>query len=114
MSRTSSGEGRRATWPVSTARRGPTSSERRASFRRRQLESRAPLDDSVASPERETEQLVDLTGALHGLPYRQRHALVLREWQGLDYSEIASELGLTQSAVETLLHRARRSLRAAA
>jgi RNA polymerase sigma factor (sigma-70 family) len=87
---------------------------RRSVIRRRRLESQAPLDDSVASPDHDTEQLVDLTGALHGLPHRQRHALVLREWQGLDYAEIASELGLTQSAVETLLHRARRSLRAAA
>jgi RNA polymerase sigma factor (sigma-70 family) len=87
---------------------------RRSVVRRRRLESQVPLDDSVASPERDTEQLVDLTGALHCLPHRQRHALVLREWQGLDYAEIASELGLTLSAVETLLHRARRSLRAAA
>jgi RNA polymerase sigma-70 factor, ECF subfamily len=87
---------------------------RRSVVRRRRIESQAPLDDSVASPERDTERLVDLTGALHGLPHRQRHALVLREWQGLDYAEIASELGLTRSAVETLLHRARRSLRAAA
>ena len=102
-----------AAW-LFTIARNVCLTRRRSTFRRRQLESRAPLDDSVASPERETEQLVDLTGALHGLPYRQRHALVLREWQGLDYSEIASELGLTQSAVETLLHRARRSLRAAA
>jgi len=39
---------------------------------------------------------------------------LLREWQGLSYEEIAAELGLTQSAVEALLHRARRSLRAAA
>jgi len=102
-----------AAW-LFTIARNVCLTRRRSTFRRRRLESQAPLDDSVASPERETEQLVDLTGALYGLPYRQRHALVLREWQGLDYSEIASELGLTQSAVETLLHRARRSLRAAA
>jgi len=39
---------------------------------------------------------------------------VLREWQGLEYAEIADRLGLTHAAVETLLHRARRTLRAAA
>jgi len=82
--------------------------------RRRRLESLTPLDDSVPSPDRDAEKLVDLTGALHRLPQRQRRALVLREWQGLNYDEIASELGLTQAAVETLLHRARRSVRAAA
>jgi RNA polymerase sigma-70 factor (ECF subfamily) len=91
---------------------------RRSAFRRRRLETPIAIDESHASPEHETERardrLVDLTGALQGLPARQRHAIVLREWQGLNYAEIASELGLSESAVETLLHRARRSLRAAA
>jgi hypothetical protein len=44
------------------------------------------------------------------MPEQQRRAILLREWQGLSYREVASELGLTQSAVETLLFRARRSL----
>ena len=87
---------------------------KRSSFRRRRLETPVWIDDSVPSPERETEALFDLAGAVRGLPATQRRAIVLREWQGLSYEEIASELGLTQPAVETLLHRARRSLRAAA
>ena len=36
--------------------------------------------------------------------------MLLREWQGLSYAEIATELELSQSAVETLLFRARRGL----
>jgi RNA polymerase sigma factor (sigma-70 family) len=40
----------------------------------------------------------------------QRQALLLREWRGFSYREIAEELGLSQAAVETLLFRARRSL----
>jgi RNA polymerase sigma-70 factor (ECF subfamily) len=87
---------------------------RRVAARRRRLESPEPLADTVAAPEPDAGDLVDLAGALHGLPPRQRRALVLREWQGLDYAEIADRLGLTQAAVETLLNRARRSLRAAA
>lgn len=87
---------------------------RRSAVRRRRLESPAPLDGSIPSPERDHESLVDLAGAIHGLPLRQRRALVLREWQGLEYAEIAERLGLTRAAVETLLHRARRNLRAAA
>jgi RNA polymerase sigma factor (sigma-70 family) len=87
---------------------------RRSAVRRRRLESPAELDDSVASPDHDADRIVDLTGALHGLPLRQQRALVLREWQGLEYAEIADRLGLTHAAVETLLHRARRSLRAAA
>jgi hypothetical protein len=34
----------------------------------------------------------------------------LREWQGLTYREISTELGLSQAAVETLIFRARRAL----
>jgi RNA polymerase sigma factor (sigma-70 family) len=87
---------------------------RRTTVRRRQLEAPAPLGDTVASPDHDADRLADLTGALQGLPPRQRRALVLREWQGLEYAEIADRLGLTHAAVETLLHRARRTLRAAA
>jgi RNA polymerase sigma-70 factor, ECF subfamily len=89
-------------------------SRQRSAVRRRRLESPAPLDESVASPAADRERVVDLVGAVSRLPQRQRHALVLRAWQGLEYAEIANALGLTQGAVETLLHRARRTLRAAA
>ena len=42
------------------------------------------------------------------LPDRQRMVLTLRELQGLSYASIARVMGTSQSAVETLLHRARR------
>jgi RNA polymerase sigma factor (sigma-70 family) len=51
-----------------------------------------------------------LYDALQRLTEQQRRAIVLREWQGLSYAEIADELELSQSAVETLIFRARRSL----
>lgn len=54
--------------------------------------------------------LIGLQDALGRLTEPQRRAILLREWQGLSYAEIAIELGLTESAVETLLFRARRSL----
>ena len=44
------------------------------------------------------------------MPESQRRAILLREWQGLSYREIAAELELSQTAVETLIFRARRSL----
>jgi hypothetical protein len=44
------------------------------------------------------------------MPENQRRAILLREWQGLTYKEISTELGLTQGAVETLIFRARRAL----
>ena len=46
------------------------------------------------------------------LPELQRRAVVLREWRGLSYEEIAAELGLTYSAVATHISRGRRLLAA--
>lgn len=42
------------------------------------------------------------------LPERQRMVLTLRELQGLSYASIARVMGISDGAVETLLHRARR------
>ena len=69
------------------------------------------MQDYLPAPPRESpDELIRLNDALEGLPETQRRAIVLREWRGLSYAEIARELKLTQSAVETLIFRARRSL----
>jgi RNA polymerase sigma-70 factor (ECF subfamily) len=69
------------------------------------------LQDVIASPDRDPGiSLGELTQALGAIPARQRRALVLREFQGNSYEEIASELGLSVGAVETLLFRARRGI----
>ncbi|MEX2464428.1 MAG: sigma-70 family RNA polymerase sigma factor, partial [Gaiellaceae bacterium] len=68
------------------------------------------VQDELAAPEKADDELFSLEDALAGMPEQQRRAILLREWQGLSYREVAAELGLTQSAVETLLFRARRSL----
>jgi RNA polymerase sigma factor (sigma-70 family) len=49
--------------------------------------------------------------ALGTLPRRQKRALVLRELGGLSYHELGRALGVSQSAVESLLFRARQHLR---
>lgn len=49
--------------------------------------------------------------AIRNLPDSQRSALILREYEELDYKEIAGLLGLTVSSVKSLLFRARNSLR---
>jgi RNA polymerase sigma factor (sigma-70 family) len=87
----------------------------RSSFRRRRVEAPGDIDamqDVIPSPEADADELIRLPEALEGLPAQQRRALLLREWQGLSYKEIAEELELSQAAVETLLFRARRSLAA--
>jgi RNA polymerase sigma-70 factor (ECF subfamily) len=88
----------------------------RSSGRRGRLEriqDTAILEETVAAPQHSPDALIGLTEALCSLPERQREAILLREWQGLSYQEVAQRMGLTQSAVETLLFRARRSLVAA-
>jgi len=56
------------------------------------------------------DELVGLEEALEDMPDLQRRAIILREWRGCSYREIAQQLSLTSSAVETLIFRARRSL----
>ena len=53
--------------------------------------------------------VADLKQALASIPERQRKALLLREWQGLQPSEIAPRLGASTSETYALLTRARRS-----
>jgi RNA polymerase sigma factor (sigma-70 family) len=85
-----------------------------SSWRRGRLESARDFDalqDVLATPERgDGVSIGELTRALGAIPERQRRALLLREWQGLSYAEIADELGVSVAAVETLIFRARRSV----
>jgi RNA polymerase sigma factor (sigma-70 family) len=89
---------------------------RRSSRRRGRVEAPSDLDavqDVLPAPARESaDELIRLTDALSHMPDNQRRAILLREWQGLSYHEIADELQLSQSAVETLIFRARRTLAA--
>jgi RNA polymerase sigma-70 factor, ECF subfamily len=72
-----------------------------------------PLRDGQASdagPDDAGPTVGELLVALSRIPPRQRQAIVLREFEGRSYKEIAEILGVTTSALETLLFRARRSL----
>lgn len=51
--------------------------------------------------------------AIDALPRKQRDALLLREFGGLSYDELAVALAVSAPAIESLLFRARRRLRAA-
>jgi RNA polymerase sigma factor (sigma-70 family) len=90
------------------------SSSRRAWTRRGALATAQDVDalhDVIPTPDRDVPVTADeFRDALSAMPDTQRRALLLREWRGLSYSEIADKLGLTQSATETLLFRARRTL----
>ncbi|MDD9267656.1 RNA polymerase sigma factor [Paenibacillus sp. GCM10023248] len=49
--------------------------------------------------------------AINSLPEKQRSALILREYDQMDYQEIANILGQTVSSVKSLLFRARASVK---
>src|SRR5712691_6003814 len=86
---------------------------RRSAWRRGRVESAQDpdaLQNLAVAPQGSHDELAGLADALAELPPNQRRAILLREWQGLSYKEIAAELELTDAAVETLLFRARRSL----
>ena len=53
------------------------------------------------------------TRALKALPDRQRLALTLFHYEGLSQIEVGATLGISDEAVESLLARARRALKAA-
>jgi RNA polymerase sigma factor (sigma-70 family) len=88
-------------------------SRHRSSWRRGKVESPnnfEVLQEVVAGPDHGADELIRLQEVLEAMPENQRRAILLREWQGLTYREISTELGLTQGAVETLIFRARRAL----
>ena len=83
-------------------------SRRRSTWRRGRIES--PTDFEVVeelapAPSHRADELIGLQGVLE----QMRSCLLLKQ-QGLSYREIATELELSQAAVETLIFRARRSL----
>ena len=63
-----------------------------------------------AAFEHERPDLDEVLTALARLTFNQRAAIVMRELEGRSYQEIAGVLGLSVSAVEALLFRARRRL----
>lgn len=87
-------------------------SQRLAATRRSNREVLRDFDGAAepAAAQTDADELFGLTDALSTMPPRLRTALLLREWQGLSYREIASSLGTTESAVTTLIWRARRHL----
>ena len=73
-----------------------------------------PLEDHVdqlAVPDTDQPDVVGVLRALGRLPFNQRAALAMRELEGRSYAEIADTIGVSVPAVETLIFRARKTLR---
>lgn len=74
-------------------------------------EESAPAGQIRHLAERELGQRVD--AALQALPERQRLAITLFHYEGMSQIEVGQVLGISDEAVESLLARARRSLKVA-
>jgi RNA polymerase sigma factor (sigma-70 family) len=83
-----------------------------AGRRRRAVEfAHDPHRLAEVAPGREaSDGLLGLDEALAVLPDPQRRAVLLRDWQGLSYQEVAAALGVSVSAAETLIFRGRQAL----
>lgn len=73
-----------------------------------------PADPQVVAPGQaldDREVAARVRDAVQQLPERQRLAILLNKFEGLDYSQVAEHLGLTVPATKSLLHRARMALK---
>ena len=75
-----------------------------------------PADSTDATPNVEAEilreeRLAAIRQHVMALPERQRVAVLMHKYQGLDYKEIGKVLKLSESATKSLLFRAYETLR---
>jgi RNA polymerase sigma-70 factor (ECF subfamily) len=112
---------RASSWQAGTARYSTWLYQVALNQCRDRLRSRRPTEtliddfpDLGASPEQQLAELQHqrrLREALAALPERQREALTLFHFEGLSQQQAAQVIGVSEDALESLLARARRSLR---
>jgi RNA polymerase sigma factor (sigma-70 family) len=87
---------------------------RESAGRRGRLELVCDPVDLERAPARQGrgDELIGLEDALARLPEHQRQAVLLRDWRGLSYEEVAAQLGVSLANAETLIFRGRRTLAA--
>ena len=98
-------------WLLTIARNVVRRRARLRAERPQEVELEPDSELLLALNEPESSASADIHDALRRLTDAQREAILLREIQGRSYAEIAFELGLSVSAVEALIFRARRALR---
>ncbi|MCW5876710.1 MAG: sigma-70 family RNA polymerase sigma factor [Anaerolineales bacterium] len=106
-----------ATWLLSIAANYCIDQHRRARPTLTALDE-GPLEPAEKAPGPEgralaREQRDEVQALLAGLAPRDRAAIILYYWYDHSYEEIARQLSISQGALKTRMHRARRSLAAA-
>ncbi len=78
------------------------------------------LGDTVPDPQANTEEMVqklslrrDIRRAIRALPTEQRIVVMLNQYQGMTYREIAEVLGCPLGTIKSRMHHALKALRAA-
>ncbi len=99
-----------ANWLLTIASNAIKQRFRQEQSRPRQVELDDRIPHAGTDEDDDAPSVGELLTALSKIPPQQRQAIVLREFEGRSYNEIAEILGVTTSALETLLFRARRSL----
>lgn len=105
-----------STWLYTIARNTTLSELRKARHVEISLEETVaePQVSALLLPEQEllkNERAQKVRDAINNLPEKQRSALILREYEQMDYKEIAHILDSTVSSVKSLLFRARTSIK---
>lgn len=105
-----------STWLYTIARNTVLSEMRKQKVGKVSLEEsgytpQAALDATPEHAILRNEKVHLVREAINKLPEKQRSALILREYEQLDYQEIANILGQTVSSVKSLLFRARASVK---
>lgn len=111
------GSARFSTWLFRIARNAALDHVRRRARRpevRLEEAGVAPSTEATAATEVQAREAGEqIARAVARLPEDQRTALVLAEYQGLSYAEIAEVMACSTKAVESRLYRAKQTLRAA-
>jgi RNA polymerase sigma factor (sigma-70 family) len=105
-----------STWLYTIARNAVLSELRKAKHGEVYLEDsgqtpKAPIDGLPEQTLLRNEKVSMVREAINELPENQRSALILREYDQMDYKQIADIMGMTISSVKSLLFRARLSIR---
>ncbi len=99
------------TWLSRIVVRQAAHHHRRSAVRRTQSVPAGYADSSAGNVGERIGRRMDVSRALAALSDDHREVVVLREFEGLSYAEMARELGVPRGTVESRLHRARGELK---